>query len=75
MFTLGLGLKLYTPGEVVVSVMVSSIIILALGLTLTSVFLIWRTAKTVAGWARVPSRNPALLTCLTAGLARPRVTE
>ncbi len=75
MFMLGLGLSLYTPAEVVVSVTISSIMIVALGLTVTSMFLIWHALKSVVSWARVPTRNSTLLTCLTAELARPRVTE
>ena len=74
-FTVGLGLNLYTAGEVVASLMISSIMILTLGLTLTSMLLIWHAVKSVAGWGRVASRNPTLLTCLTAELARPRTTE
>jgi hypothetical protein len=74
-FTLGLGLNLYTAGEVVAAVMISSIMILTLGLTVASMFLIWHAFNSIASWARVPSRNSTLLTCLTAELARPRVTE
>jgi membrane protein implicated in regulation of membrane protease activity len=74
-FTLGLGLNLYTAGEVVAAVMVSSIVVLTLGLTLTGILLILYAAKSVASWRRVASRNSTLLTCLTAELARPRVTE
>jgi hypothetical protein len=65
-FMLGLGLNFYTPGEVVASVMVSSILILALGVLLTSLFLIWRVLKSVAGWARVPPRNSTRLASLAA---------
>lgn len=68
-------LNLYTAGEVVTLLMVSNIMTLILGLTLTSMSLIWRAAKSVAGWAMVPSRNSTLLTSLTAELARPRTTE
>ena len=75
MFMLGFGLNFYTPAEVVASVKISSIMIVALGLTATSMFLMWHALKSVASWARVPSRNSTLLTCLTAELARPRVTE
>ena len=74
-FMLGLALNFYTPAEVVASVTISIIMIVALGLTVTSMFLIWRALKGIASWARVPSRNSTLLTCLTAELARPRVTE
>jgi hypothetical protein len=55
--------------------MTSSIMILTLGLTLTSMSMIWHAVKSVAGWARVASRSSTLLTCLTAELARPRTTE
>lgn len=72
---LGLNLNFYTAGEAVASVMISSIMILTLGLTLMGMLLIWHAAKSVASWAKVPSRNPTLLTCLTAELARPRATE
>ena len=72
---LGLGLNFYTAGMVVASVMISSIMIATLGLALTSLLLIWHAAKSVVGWARVSMRNPTLLTCLTAELARPRTTE
>ena len=72
---LGLNLNLCTAAEVLASVMISSLMILTLGLTLTTMLLIWHAAKSVAGWAKVPSRNPTLLTCLTAELARPRATE
>ena len=75
MFMLGLVLSFYTPAEVVVSVTISSIMNVALGLTVTSMYLIWHALKSVASWARVPTRNSTLLTCLTAELARPRVTE
>src|ERR1017187_8859624 len=74
-FMLGLNLNLYTAGEVVISLMKSSIMILILGLMVTSMLLIWYAAKSVASWARVPSRNSTLLTSLTAELARPRTTE
>lgn len=74
-FVLGLGLNLYTTGEVLASVMISGIMILTLGLALASMLLIWHAVKSVAGWARVASRNSTLLTCLTAELARPRTTE
>src|SRR5579864_4736214 len=65
-FLVGLGLNLYTPGEVVASVVVSSILILALGVLLTSVFLIWRAANSVATWARIAPRNSTLLASLAA---------
>jgi hypothetical protein len=74
-FVLGLGLNLYTATEVVASVMISGIMIVTLGLTLASLLLIWHAVKSVAGWARVASRNSTLLTRLTAELARPRTTE
>ena len=74
-FVLGLGLNLYTVGEVVASVMISSIMILTLGLTLTSMLFIWHAVKSIASWRRVASRNTTLLTCLTAELARPQTTE
>jgi hypothetical protein len=74
-FVLGLGLNLYTTGEVFASVMISGIMVLILGVTPTSMSLIWQAVKSVPGWARVASRNSTLLTCLTAELARPRTTE
>lgn len=74
-FILGLGLNLYTATEVVAAVTISGIMIVTLGLTLASLLLIWHAVKSVAGWARVASRNSTLLTCLTAELARPRTTE
>jgi hypothetical protein len=74
-FMLGLGLNFYTAGMVVASVLISSFLIVTLGLALTSMLLIWHAVKSVAGWARVSSRNHGLRTCLTAELARPRTTE
>jgi len=74
-FTLGLGLNLYTAGEVVASLMISGIVIVTLGLTLTSVLLVWNAVKSVASWRRAASRNSTLMTCLTAELARPRASE
>lgn len=59
MLMLGLGLNFFTPSEVVASVIVSSILVLALGVLLTIVFLIWQALKSVARWAKVSSRNSA----------------
>lgn len=74
-FVLGLGLKLYTAGEVLSSVMLSSVVVLSLGLPVTIVFIVLHAGKSVASWARVPSRDSTLLTCQTAELARPQTTE
>lgn len=74
-FVLGLGLNLYTAGEVMASVMISSIIIFTVSLTLMGTLLIWSALSGVASWRRVASRNSTLLTCLTAELVRPRTTE
>ena len=74
-FTLGLGLNFYTASEVVASLMISGIMIVTLGLTLTSMLFIWNAVKSVASWRRVASRNSTLMTCLTAELVRPRTTE
>lgn len=74
-FVLGLGLNLYTAGEVVVSVMISSIVIFTVGLALMGTWLIWSALSSVASWRRVASRKSTLLTCLTAELVRPRTTE
>ena len=52
MLMLGFGLNLYTASEVATSVLLSSLMLFTLGLALASLFLIWRTAKAVAGWAR-----------------------
>lgn len=65
-FLIGLGSNIYAPGEVVASLMVSSVLIPALGVLLTSVFLIWSAAKSVARWARVAPRNSTLLASLAA---------
>ena len=74
-FTLGLGLNLYTAGEVVASLTISGIMIVTLGLMLTSMLFVWNAAKGVANWRRTASRNSTLLTCLTAELVRPRGSE
>lgn len=74
-FMLGFGLKLYTAGDVLSSVMLSSLMVLSIGLPVTIVFIVWHAGKSVASWARVPTRNPTLLTCQTAELARPQATE
>jgi hypothetical protein len=74
-FTLGLGLNLYKIGDVVASVMISSIVIFTLTLTLTSMLLIWHAAKSVAVWARIASRNSTLLPCLKTEFARSRTIE
>jgi hypothetical protein len=74
-FMIGFGLKLYTAGEVLSSLMLSGVVVLSLGLPATIVLIIWHAAKSVAAWAKVPSRNPTLLTCQTAELARPQATE
>ena len=72
---LGLGFKVFTAAEVLTSAIVSSVIILALGVPPVILYMIWHKAKNSPRWARVPSRNPTLMTCQTADIARPRITE
>jgi hypothetical protein len=48
---------------------------LAFDLSLAVAYIIWRAGQNVASWTKVPSRNPTLMTCQTAELARPKATE
>jgi hypothetical protein len=75
MLILGRGLNLYTASEVVAALMLSGVVIVSLGLPVTIAYVIWHAGKRVASWARVPSRNPTLMTCQTADVARPRANE
>jgi len=38
-------------------------------------YIISRVSEKLPSWAAVPSRNPTLMTCQTAELARPKATE
>jgi len=55
--------------------MLSGAAILSLGLSLAFTYIVSRAGNKVASWAKVPSRNPKLMTCQTAELARPQSTE
>ena len=76
LFLAGIGLNLYSAGEVLTAVLLSSVAILALGLALTSLFVIWHTGKNVVGWARAASRTSGPPTLPAAELvAKPRTTQ
>ncbi|MFZ3201507.1 MAG: hypothetical protein WA175_10200 [Candidatus Acidiferrales bacterium] len=62
---LGLGLHLFNPGEVLISLIFSGILVSLLGLASLSGFLVWQGGKRMAAWvaswnSREPLPHPAV---------------
>ncbi len=72
--TLGLGLHFYTAGELLASLMLSSFVVLFLGLLLLTVLFVRHAGKWVVVRARVVSWNSTAPPCRPAALAGPRAT-
>jgi len=49
-------------------------VISPIGVSFVLAYVILRTRDKMPSWAAVPSRNPTLMTCQTAELARPKAT-